>query len=153
MSSQKDEKQLDGLIRRTIDTDKPQFDVEEWKQRYPNEFETLMSRASNQTLMSRSDVLIRFIKNPLVRFSVAALIFVAIVFFLFQGPDKRVDDAPKIEVDNSSTQIISMMSMRMTYQQGGFDALDQQFRDTLDVLGPRSLSISITELLEGINGS
>jgi hypothetical protein len=40
----------------------------------------------------------------------------------------------------------------MAYQRGGFDALDRQFRDTLDALGPQSLSISMQELLEGVNG-
>ena len=153
MSSQKDERQLDELIRRTIVTEKPQFDADEWKRKYPNELKALMSRASNRKLISRNDILIRFITNPLVQFSVAALIFVAIAFVLFHSPDKRINDAPKIYIDNSPTQIISMMSMRRTYRQGGLDALDRQFRDTLDVLGPRSLSISITELLEGINGS
>jgi hypothetical protein len=46
-----------------------------------------------------------------------------------------------------------MMSLRMAYQRGGFDALDRQLQDSLDVFRPRSLSLSMHELLNGMNES
>jgi hypothetical protein len=41
----------------------------------------------------------------------------------------------------------------MTYQRGGFDALDRQFRETLNAMEPQPLNVSMQELLEGANGS
>ena len=41
----KNEKWLDELISRSINTDKPEFDVEKWKQEYGEEFQMLKLRA------------------------------------------------------------------------------------------------------------
>ena len=38
MNKQKNEKRMDELISRTINTTKPQFDPEKWRQKYPDEF-------------------------------------------------------------------------------------------------------------------
>ena len=45
MSTEKDNKWLDELITRSINTSKPQFNSEKWKHKYPDEFQTLLSRA------------------------------------------------------------------------------------------------------------
>ena len=45
MSTQRDNDKLDELIHRVINTEKPQFDAEKWKQKFPDEFQTLLSRA------------------------------------------------------------------------------------------------------------
>ena len=82
-------------------------------------------------------------------FAAAAIIIVIISLFL--GRDEHTPESPVPA--QPETRLISMMSMRASYQRGGFDALDQQFRQTLDVLGPRSSGVSMKELLEGINGS
>jgi hypothetical protein len=50
-------------------------------------------------------------------------------------------------------RMLSMMSLRTTYQRGGWEALDQQFRDTLGQFGLASSSLSMQQLLEGSNGS
>jgi uncharacterized membrane protein len=81
---------------------------------------------------------------------------IIMVIGLFLGRDKYKQEVPaagNTELSPQETKLISMMSLRSSYQQGGFDALDKQFRDTLDVLGPRSSGISMKELLEGTNGS
>jgi hypothetical protein len=41
----KDEKRLDELISQTIDSRKPEFDAEKWKEKYPEEFQMLKSQA------------------------------------------------------------------------------------------------------------
>lgn len=84
----------------------------------------------------------------------AAVIIAALGFFL--GRDRRAPNGPTARhriVAKSSVKIISMMSLRKTYQKGGIDALDQQLQDTLEVLGPQSVSVSMHELLEGVNGT
>ena len=152
MNSKEDEKHLDELIRRTINTDKPRFDAEEWKQKYPDEYKILLSRKAHASTPSIkwADIL----KTPIVKLAVAAVVIVMFSFFLNRDKVAHVDYATEpVEESQSATQMISMMSMKLTYQQGGFDALDQQFRETLEVMRPRSSSVSMKELLKGLNGS
>lgn len=81
----------------------------------------------------------------------AAAAAVIVVISLFLDWNKHTRDIPTPEPPE--IKLISMMSMRASYQRGGFDALDEQFRETLDMLGPRSSSVSMKDLLEGVNGS
>ncbi len=92
-------------------------------------------------------------RKPLTKLAAAAVIIVAVGLFL--GRDRHTPSAPIAEprlMAQSTVKKMSLMSLRMAYQRGGFNALDRQFRDTLDALGPQSLSISMQELLEGVNG-
>jgi len=84
----------------------------------------------------------------------AAVIIVVTGLFLTLGryaPNHPVRQ-PEV-VAQSPTMIVSMMSLRMAYQRGGWEALDRQFRDTLGQLGPGPSSLSMQQLLEGSNGS
>ncbi len=92
-------------------------------------------------------------RNPITKLAAAAVVIVAISLFLSRG--RHTPSGPTAEprlIAQSTINKMSLMSLRMAYQRGGFDALDRQFRDTLDALGPQSLSISMQELLEGVNG-
>lgn len=84
----------------------------------------------------------------------AAMVIVAIGLFLgrnLQTPGKP--PAKPQPVAQPTIKKMSLMSLRMAYQRGGLDALDRQLLDTLNLMVPQSLSISIQELLEGVNGS
>jgi hypothetical protein len=92
-------------------------------------------------------------RYPLTKLAAAALIIVAAGLFLGRG--RHIPSNPTAEprlIAQSTLKKMSLMSLRMAYQRGGFDALDRQFRDTLDMMRPQSLSISMQELLEGVNG-
>lgn len=92
-------------------------------------------------------------RNPLTKLAAAAVIIVAASLFLGRG--RHIPSGPTAEprlIAQSTLKKMSLMSLRMAYQRGGFNALDQQFRDTLNALGPQSLSISMQDLLEGANG-
>jgi hypothetical protein len=148
MTAQKDGDKLDKLISKTINTEKPQFDSEKWKQKYHDEYHTLISRRERAASSHRLKIWRIILGRPAARLAAAAaLIVVAGLLFsrYRQKPDIPAAKPPLIA--ESPAKIITMASMRMTYQQGGLDALDKQFRDTLDVLGPRSSSVSIQELL------
>ena len=152
MNKLKDDQWLDELIFRTINTEKPQFDAEKWKQKFPDEYKMLQSRATKAP--EHSIQWTSFLKSSVVKFAAAAAIILVIGFFL--GRDRHPPEIPTSRPPYAvqpETKLISMMSMRASYQRGGFEALDQQFRETLDVLGPRSSGVSMKELLEGSNGS
>ena len=105
--------------------------------------------ADHKPSESRIIILSRMVKLA----AAAAVIIVAVGLFL--GRDRNTPRKPTARprtVAESTIKKMSLMSLRMAYQRGGFDALDRQFRDTLDVLGPQSLSISMQQLLESVNG-
>ena len=150
MSTQRDNDKLDELIFKTINTEKPQFDAEKWKQKYPDEYQTLISRREKAASSRQPNIWRIVFGKPVARIAAAAAVIVVVGLLLSR--DRQKPDAPAAKpelIAQSPAKIISMVSMRIAYQRGGMDALDQQFRDTLDVLGPRSSSISIQELLEG----
>jgi len=153
MNKQRKEKRLDELISQTINTEKPRFDPEKWKQKYPNEYQTLISRATKKALTHRPNIWRIILRNPITKIAAAALIIVAASLFLGRG--RHIPSGPTAEprlIAQSTLKKMSLMSLRMAYQRGGFNALDRQFRDTLDAPGPQSLNISMQELLEGVNG-
>lgn len=151
MSTQRDNEKLDELICRTINTEKPQFDAEKWKQKYPDEYQTLISRKNKSASYKLNIWKVVFGKRAAQIASAAAVIVVVglLLSRVRQNPDASATK-PAI-IAQSPSKIVSMASMRMTYHKGGMDALDQQFRHALDILGPRSSSVSIQELLEGSN--
>lgn len=94
------------------------------------------------------------VRSRIVRLmAAAAVIIVAVGLFLGRG--RHIPSGPTAEprlIAQLTLKKMSLMSLRMAYRRGGFDALDRQFRDTLDVLGPQSSSISMQQLLESVNG-
>lgn len=150
MSTKRDNDKLDELIFRTINTEKPQFDAEKWKQKYPDEYQMLISRREKAASSRHPNIRRVIFGKPVAKLAAAAAIIVVVGLFLSrdrQNPNGPVAKPPLIA--QSPAKIFSMASMRMTYQRGGLDALDQQYRHSLDFFGPRSSSVSIQELLEG----
>ena len=147
MSKQKDNDKLDELIFGAINTEKPQFDAEKWKKKYPDEYQKLISR--RKAASSRKPVIWKVIfGKSITRLAVAAAVILVVGLLLSR--DQQNPNVPEEKtrlIAQSPTKIISMASMRMAYQRGGMDALDKQLRDTLDVYGALSSSVSIKELL------
>ena len=139
MSTQRDNDKLDKLIYKIINTEKPQFDAEKWKQKYPYEYQTLVSRSNNAALSRKPDTW----KTIFTGLAAAVILVVGLLL----SRDRQKPDGPPAKPPFIAQSLISMVSMRMAYQRGGLSALEQQFRDTLDVFGPRSSSVSIQELL------
>lgn len=148
MSTQRDNDKLDELISKTINTKKPQFDAEKWKQKYSNEYQTLISRREKAAPSRQPNIWRIIFGKPAAQLAAAAAVILVVGLLLSR--DKQNQNGPAAKpplITPSPAKIITMASMRMAYQRGGLDALDKQFRDTLDVLGPRSSSVSIQELL------
>jgi hypothetical protein len=148
MSTQRDNDKLDKLISKTINTEQLQFDAEKWKQKYPNEYQTLISRSDKLASSNRLNILRVIFSKTIAQLAAAAAVLIVVGLLLNRDGQNPNDPTAKTPViSQSPAQIVSMASMRMAYQRGGLDALDKQFQDTLDVLGPRSSSVSIQELL------
>jgi len=96
MNKQRDEKWLDELISRTINTAKPQFNPDKWKQKYPDEFQTLLSRKATGDSIRQPNILKVFLKSPLTKLAAAAVIILCAVLYLLVTFQKSAQDQPTI---------------------------------------------------------
>lgn len=151
MNRIRDEKWLDELISRTINTAKPQFDVDKWKEKHPREFELLKSRASRVPSIIRPTVWDGILKSRLSRLAAAAMIIVTVgLFVVRRSPHPQVP--PIAPVAESPAEIMTVISLTRAYRHGGLDAIDRQLDKALEMSRPRSASISVGELLEDLDG-
>lgn len=111
--------------------------------------ETFRAKSKACQLSVRSVIL----QNRTMKLAAAAVIIVVTGLLLTRDRQRPNGTGQEHQlVAQSPTKMVSMMSLRMAYQRGGLDALDRQFRETLNVLGPGSSSLSMQQLLEGSNG-
>ncbi len=155
MSKQENDRWLDELIHRTINTTKPDFDPEKWKQKYPEAFQLLVSRAAKITsgASARPKVLKLFFARPLVKIAAAAVLAVAVTFlFLYRGENKQPDGTNGPQIVKSPAEMLTAMSLATVYRRGGIEALERQCEQAIEMLGPRPTSLSLQQLLEDSNG-
>ena len=153
MNEQRNEKRIDELISRTINTEKPHFDAEKWKQKYPDEYQALISRAAKGDSNRQPTILKVIIKSSLTKIAAAAVIILAVSFFsTHQNPDKQ--EQPKItEVTNTPVEMMTAISLERAFRRGGIEAVENQCEQSLKLLGTRTDGLSSQELLSEFNGS
>jgi len=155
MSEPENDQWIDELIRRTVNTTKPDFDPEKWKQEYPEAFQLLVSRATKVTsgASARPKVIRPFFAKPLVRIAAAAVLAVAVTFLLvYLGDNEQPGDTDGPQIVKSPAEMMTAMSLTRVYRRGGIEAMETQFDKTLKMLGPRPASLSLRELSRGFNG-
>ncbi len=150
MSERRDERWLDDQLRRVVHGDKPQFDAQAWKQKYPGEYQKLVARSVGWGLPHRvwTRRWLRWGKphpTTIIRLAVAAAITVAAGLFVFHR-DAPAPQTPPEVASGSPAEMMTMRSLRLAYEQGGFDELDRQLQNTLDEFGPRSSGVLSQEL-------
>jgi len=153
VKERKDERWLDELIWRTINTTKPQFDPEQWQQKYPKEFEMLESRAQPRSTPSGESIWKSIVQNRFTKLAAAAVIIVAIgLFIAHQSPGEKVDTTKVPKVTKSPAEMLTVASLNMAYHRGGIKAVEQQCEKAVEKLGPQPAKITVKELLEEFNG-
>lgn len=153
MDQLKNEKWLDELISRTINTEKPQFDAKKWKQKYPDEFQTLLSRAAKGYSARQPSILKVILKSPLTKLAAAVTIVVISFFISHQGPSERANTTTVSKVPKSPVEMTTAVSLERAFRRGGIEAVEKQCEQALKLLGPRTASLSSQELLSEFNGS
>lgn len=142
---------MDKIISRTINSGKPEFDAEKWKQKYPEEFQMLQSM-SKQDPPTRQPSIWRIVRHsPITKLAAAAVIIVGIgliAVFVHQGPGEQ----PVPKVAKSPAKMMSAMSLTMAYRRGGIEAVDEQCDKAIRMLGPRPLRLTLGQLLTENNG-
>ncbi|MBN2138458.1 MAG: hypothetical protein JW720_11690 [Sedimentisphaerales bacterium] len=146
MSERRDEKWLDDLIRGSIDTSEPRFDAEQWKQKYPGEFQALVERRPEQSPAKRSGAVV--FRSRIRRVAAAAVLVIAVGLLLaYLGPGEREETGQRAK---SPSEMVSVMSLRTAYSRGGMEALAEQCDRAVELLGPSS--VSTVELVKELNG-
>ena len=154
MKKQNDEKWLDELISETINTEKPVFDAEKWKEKYAEEFEILRTRAE-QSSASRPNIWRIVLQSRITRLAAAAaVIIVAIgVFVARMGPEQQLE-RPKIsETAKSPAEMLTVASLNAAYRSGGIEEVEKQCERAMEALGPQPTKITVKELLAEFNGT
>ena len=150
MNEQKDEKWLDELISRSIDTSEPRFDAEQWKQKYPGEFQALVEREARRPQAARFDVLSIVMRSRIAQVAVAAVFMIAVGLFIARpGHDRQPQREPD-QWAKSPAEMVTSASLRMAYNRGGMEALEEQCDRAARILGQGSLSM--VDLFEDLNG-
>ena len=150
MSRKNDDNRLDEIISRTINSGRPEFDAEKWKQKYPEEFQMLKSMSAEKAPARRLSIWRVVCQNPITKLAAAAVIIVGIglhAFLVHQGPGEQ-----PVSPDKSPTKMTTAMSLTMAYRRGGIDAVDEQCEKAIRMLGPRPLRLTLGQLLAENNG-
>ena len=87
MNDRKNEKWLDELIARTIDSGKPQFDSEKWKEKYHEEFKILLSRAE-----PASQPKTRWLRVACITAIAASVILLFCLFSISITPENKITE-------------------------------------------------------------
>jgi hypothetical protein len=155
MKEQKEEKWLGELIADVINSSKPQFDAEQWKEKYPEEFKMLVSRAeqSSQTSIGQPNVWRMIWKNPITRIAAAVVIIVNVSFLIvLLNPNKQAGTAKTAQYHISPAELTTFASLSFAYRKGGMEMVEQMCDKALTMAGPRPAKISMQDLLEKNNG-
>jgi hypothetical protein len=144
MNEQKDERWLDDALRGAINTTRPVFDAEDWQGKYGAAYQALVSRGAGTAGRVASGRV-----RLMVRWSaVAAVIFVGVSVLLVWMPEREEPGLAVVSPAAGPAGIVSMMSLRMAYREGGQEGLEAQLDRALKDLGPRPMGLSMQELFE-----
>ena len=153
MSTQKDKDRLDDLIFRTINAEKPQFDAEKWKQKYPDEYQTLISRKKDKPASRRPHILTVIFGKPAVQLAAAAAVIVVVgLLTIHQNPNEEDGTVVVSDSTQSPAYMRSILSLNIAYRRGGMEAVDRQYQIITEMLGPRPAQITIEQMLTEFNG-
>lgn len=174
MKEQKDEKWLDKLISRAINKGEPQFDAEKWKQKYPEEFQLLKSRAT-QASTRQERMWTAVFQSRIPKLAAAAVLLIALGYGIALLTAPRELDADQLHALEtslkSSLEPVIRQSLReelsrdwqlalaASYVQLR-DELSGRFRRDLNEFAMQTLAASSTvtnqhlaDLIEAINAA
>ena len=147
MNERKDENWLDEQLRQAINTTRPEFDAEVWKHRYPQAHAALASRRRKVTSFGKA--------SPYkMRLAVAAVILIGVAILWTQQPAPE-QPAPPMETAAQApapAQMVSMVTLRTAYRQGGQEGLEAQLDSALKTLGPRLNGLSPLRVIRDLDG-
>ncbi len=150
MSRKNEDNRLDDIISRTINSGKPEFDAEKWKQKYPEEFQMLQSMSAEKAHTRRLSIWRIVCQSQIMKLAAAAVIIVGIglhAFLAHQCPDER----PVTKIAKSPLEMVTAMSLERAFQRGGIEAVEDQCRKAYRPLGLRPMNLSFEQIIAEFN--
>ena len=145
MSEKNNDKWLEKIISKTINSGKPQFDAEKFKQKFPDEYKILQSRASKQ---KKSNLWKTILSDPVSSLATAAVIILMVTLFLFfSGPEDNTTPLKVHNVQKSNSELLTPTALMNAYLEGGMEAVDEKNREAAKMLNRKPEDITIYELL------
>lgn len=91
-------------------------------------------------------------RNPLTKLAAAAVIILAISFFIApQGPDEQADTTTVSKATKSPVEMMTAMSLERAFQRGGIEAVEKQCKQAFKPIGPRPGNLSVEQILAEFN--
>ena len=156
MSRKKDENRLDEIISRTINSGKPEFDAEKWKQKYPKEFQMLRSVSKKDSRTRQPNIWLIVSQSPITKLAAAAVIIAGIgvlAVLVRRGTGEKADTTMVSEIAKSPVEMMTAISLERAFRRGGIEAVDDQCRKAFRPIGPRPESLSVEQILAEFNGN
>ncbi len=152
MSREKNEKLLDELICRTINSGRPEFDAEKWKQKHPKEFQMLRSMSKQDSHTRRPSIwwIVRY--SPITKLAAAAAIIVVIGLLAVRIHRRPVEQNGQKTVE-SPIQMMTAISLERAFRRGGLEAVEEQSRKAFRPLELRPASLSFEHIIAEFNGN
>lgn len=152
MNEQNNDKWLDELISQTINTSKPEFDAEQWKLKFPQEFRVLKSRAKQRPSTIQPGFWKIVLHNRLVKLAAAVIIIAMGLLIVHQVPHKH-EPTQIAKKPKSAAEMLTMASLSTAYRLGGMEEVERQYEKAMELLGPQPAKITVKELLAEFNGT
>ena len=153
MKEQRNQKKLDELISHTINTERPRFDAEKWKQKYPDQYQALLSRSAKGDSSRQPTIFKVILTSPLTKIAAAALIILGVSIFFTQKNPGEQEQPNIVEATKTPAEMMTAISLERAFRRGGLEALENQCEQALKLIGTRTDGLSSQELLSEFNGS
>lgn len=151
MSEHKDEQWLDDQLQRVVAGSTPVFDAETWKRKHAEAYNALTARVRKTP--DAGGPVRRRVHWIVGGLAAAAAILIGVTVLWTWTPQDRQESSPGVSVEAASpASIVSMISLRMAYRQGGEEALNRQLDMALDQLGPRPDGLSTLRVVRDLDG-
>jgi len=150
MNEQKDEKWLDELIYRSIDTSEPKFDAEQWKQKHPGEFQALVEQEARRPPAARFGVLSIVVRSRIAQVAAAAVFMISVGLFIARLDRGGQQQRQPEQLAKSPAEMVTSASLRTAYNRGGMEALEEQCDRAARILGQGLLSMK--DVVDESNG-
>jgi hypothetical protein len=100
----------------------------------------------------RSSTVRILLRSRAIRLATAAVIAVATILLRIQMSPPGQEHPQINNVAKPPAEMLSMIALTMTYQQGGIEEVERQCDRAILMLGPRTTRISLGDLFEDLNG-
>lgn len=143
MNEQDREQKLDELISRTINTTQPEFDPEEWKRQYPDEFRALVSRSAQreQSLWNKVSA------SPIAKLAAVAVIIIAVGLCIVERNSHEQEPPRVAHGARSPVELMTETSLMGAYRVGGMKAVEEQCEQAFKKVGLRPGNPSVKQML------